>query len=290
MPDTEHHFGWVRDLPNPDYPQYVPSPRLLASRPSSMDLESLYPPVYDQGQLGSCTAQAIAGDIHADEIAANITNPVIPSRLMIYWLERSLEGTVDADAGAAISDGLKVVNTYGYCDEKLWPYDISRFRDKPPTAAFDAAVPNKIKDYGRVQQDVDHFATALASGLGVIFGFTCFESLESRQTALTGMIPMPKRGEQVIGGHAVVAVGYDDSTQLVKIRNSWGTSWGKNGYGWLPYQYVFHPSLAADFWVILDVPNPNPPPPPPPPTPTGKVRVILDVDAITKTASVVSVG
>ena len=241
-------YGWVPDLPDHrDFLYAAPTP-FQRNIPPSADLSSKCPPVYDQGQLGSCTANAIAAAIEFDQ-----KKKFVPSRLFIYYNERVMEGTVDSDAGAQIRDGIKSVATVGAPPERLWPYDISKFREAPPDSAVQAAKADQIVLYQRLIQDVDTMRGCIASGFPFVFGFTVYESFEGSAVARTGVLGMPKSSEKRIGGHAVLAVGYDDVKRTFRVRNSWGPKWGKKGYFTIPYSYLSSPKLASDFWTIRSV-------------------------------------
>jgi len=217
--------------------------------PTTVDLTSKCPPVYDQGQLGSCTGNSIAGAIQFEQMKQGM-NDFVPSRLFIYYNERVLENTVNSDSGAQIRDGMKVVAKQGAPPETDWPYDIAKFSEKPPANAFSDAAKNKVTSYQRVNRALSQFKGCLASGYPFVFGFTVYDSFESTTVAQTGHAPMPQSNEQVAGGHAVMAVGYDDQNQWFIVRNSWGDSWGMNGYFTLPYQYLLETNLSDDFWTI----------------------------------------
>lgn len=208
------------------------------------------PPVYDQGQLGSCTGNAIAAAFEYEAIKQK-EKPATPSRLFIYYNERVMEGTVDQDAGAAIRDGVKTVHNLGVPAETLWPYDINKFADKPPAEAYAEALNHEAISYARCLPS--HVRQALANKTPVIFGFTVYDGFEGAQVARTGVLHLPGPKEQVVGGHAVLAVGYNDTTQSIIVRNSWGTSWGQRGYFTMPYAYILNPGLASDFWTISRV-------------------------------------
>jgi len=220
--------------------------------PPSIDLRSECPPVYDQGQLGSCTGNGIAGAIEFDQRKQS-TKEFTPSRLFIYYNERVIEGTVDHDAGAQIRDGIKAVAKLGAPPETDWPYDISKFAQRPPPTAYSDAKQDLVSAYSRVVQDVTQMRGCLAEGYPFVFGFTVYQSFEGASVAQTGIVPMPGTGEAVLGGHCVVAVGYDDTKRQFTIRNSWGTGWGLNGYCLMPYEYLINPRLASDFWTIRSV-------------------------------------
>ena len=243
------NYGWRRDLPDIRDVYHNSTDDLT---PSAYDLTSKMPPVYDQGTLGSCTANAIAAALQYDELKQGLPSST-PSRLFIYYNERVIEGTVSSDSGAMIRDGIKAVNKVGYCNETLWPYDISKFSKRPSSSCFDAAKQHKALVYKRVSQKVEDLKYVLSSGYPVIFGITVYSSFESESVTKTGNVPLPSKHESVLGGHAILLVSYDDNTKRFGFRNSWGEKWGVDGYGRLPYEYVLNPDLADDFWTLEQV-------------------------------------
>lgn len=243
-------YGWRPGLVHLDDEFFVPHWFDLLKLPQRVDLRPQCPPIYDQGQLGSCTSQAIAGALQFDQIKQQEAS-IMPSRLFIYYIERDKEGTVNSDAGAVIGDGIKLVHTLGAPPESEWPYVIDQFTVKPPDKCYQDAMQYRSLKYQRVLHNLDHMKACLASGLPFVFGFTVYESFESAEVAQSGIVPMPQRGETVLGGHAVVAVGYDDTQQRFLVRNSWGSAWGMQGCCLMPYMYLQH--LASDFWVIQTV-------------------------------------
>lgn len=246
-------YGWVRDLPDArDFMYAVPLNRLAQGLPPSIDLRSKCPPVYNQGQLGSCTGNGIAGAIEFDQRKLG-KKAFTPSRLFIYYNERVMEGTVNQDSGAQVRDGIKSVATIGAPPETDWPYDIQKFTEQPPAAAYNDAKQDLVLSYARVTQMLTQMQGCLADGYPFVFGFTVYESFEGEAVAKTGVVPMPAAGEKVVGGHCVAAVGYDDAKRSFIIRNSWGTSWGIKGYCLMPYEYLLRPNLADDFWTIRSV-------------------------------------
>jgi C1A family cysteine protease len=251
---SEHGgYGWARDLPDArDFIYAAPLIRFPQGLPSAIDLRSECPPVYDQGQLGSCTANGIAGAIEFDQ-AKQGTKEFTPSRLFIYYNERVMEGTVNQDSGAQVRDGIKSVATLGAPPETEWPYNIQEFAQQPPTVAYTDAKLDLVSSYARVAQNLAQMQGCLAEGYPFVFGFTAYESFESTTVAETGIVPMPASGETVVGGHCVVAVGYDDTTRTFIIRNSWGTGWGLKGYCTMPYEYLLNSQLASDFWTLRSV-------------------------------------
>ena len=242
-------YGWKPDV---DDERDICALYATGKLPASVDLRPQCPPVYDQGQLGSCTANAIAAALELDRMKQKL--PVfIPSRLFIYYNERAMEGSVNEDSGASLRDGIKSVNSLGVCDEAIWPYDIYEFAVKPPASAYTAAKLDRALAYRRITQTTAQLEAALAAGYPVVFGFTVYESFESDEVAKTGIVPMPTAGEQVLGGHAVVLVGYDSSTKRFLVRNSWGSDWGLQGYCSFPFQYLTSKTLANDFWQVRSV-------------------------------------
>lgn len=164
-----------------------------------------------------------------------------PSRLFIYYNEREIEGTIDSDSGAMLRDGIKSVAKQGAYKEKTWPYEIDRFRDKPPNPAYDEAEKHQAIRYQRLTQALNQFKGCLADGFPFVFGFVVFESFETQEVAKTGHAPIPRANEKQLGGHAVMAVGYDETRQWLVVRNSWGTKWGMRGYFTLPYPTCWQP-------------------------------------------------
>jgi C1A family cysteine protease len=242
-------YGWVPDLPDQRDHTYAVTANLVTNIPDSVDLRSQCPAVYDQGQLGSCTGNAIAGALEFDRIKQNL-NVFVPSRLFIYYNERVIENTVASDSGAQIRDGIKSVATQGDCPEDEWPYDITKFADQPPQSCYVDALKYKAVQYQSVTQNLADMQGCLASGYPFVFGFTVYESFESADVAKTGDMPMPKSGEQIMGGHAVLAVGYDSGDRVFIVRNSWGDKWGDAGYFYMPYAYLLDDNLSDDLWTI----------------------------------------
>jgi C1A family cysteine protease len=242
-------YGWLPDLKdNRDF-AYAAKPEIMATTlPTSIDLRPKCPPVYDQGQLGSCTANAIGAAFEFAE-----PKEVMPSRLFIYYNERVIEHTVSSDSGAMIRDGMQTVSKQGVCSETDWAYNIKKFATKPPAKAYTDGLKCTSKIYLRVTQTLNEMKGCLASADPFVFGFTVYESFESPTVTSTGIVPMPKKGESVLGGHAVLCVGYDDAKQMWLVRNSWGTSWGILGYFWMPYAYLTSTTLASDLWVLQSV-------------------------------------
>lgn len=240
--------GWRRDLP--DIRDLMATMKGPLKLPDVADLEGKCPPVYDQGDAGSCTGNMGAG---MDQFIAMKEGKVafIPSRLFIYYNTRLSEGSANQDSGATIRDTFKAMAKYGYCKEVTWPYVIRKLTTRPTVGSYAEALPHKITQYARVMQSEQAICDALAAGDPVGFGFTVYDNFDPDAH---GVIPMPTKKNRVEGGHAVVLVGYDRNKRLFKFRNSWGATWGVRGYGYLSFDYVLNQHLASDFWVLRAVP------------------------------------
>lgn len=248
------HYGWIPDLPDHRDHMFAAPVAVQAKLPPKVDLRPQCPPVVDQGQLGSCTANAIGNAHRFDQMKqAGAAQSFMPSRLFIYYNERAMEGTVATDSGAMIRDGVKSIAQLGVCDEASWPYDVAKFKKKPGAACFKKAMAHQALTYRRLVQNAVQMKSCLASGYPFVFGFSVFESFESQVVAKTGVVPMPASSEKSLGGHAVMAVGYDDASQRFTVMNSWSDQWGMKGYFTIPYAYLADSGLASDFWTVSTV-------------------------------------
>lgn len=254
---TPRHYGWVPQLPDRRDFRLSHSAADIAARPPTTDLSILpaMPPVYDQGQLGSCVGNSVAGAVEYN-IRTENKGLWQPSRLFIYYNARRLEGTTSSDSGASIRDGVKGVVEWGTPAESFWHYDIGKFADTPPAPIYAKAMRNIVTSYLAVPQTIADICTTLAGKEPIVFGFSVYSAFESAQVASTGVVNMPGPNERLIGGHSPLIVGYDDSIKRFKCRNSWGLSWGMPtapGYFTIPYDYIASPQLSSDFWVIRNV-------------------------------------
>lgn len=215
--------------------------------PSKVDMRAKMPPVVDQSKLGSCTTNAIVSGLRQFLQIKHCQPNAVLSRLYLYWHEREVEGTLGSDAGAEIRTGMKLLKNIGVCPEKDFPYVISTYNDKPSADAEAHAGEHKISEYSRVT-DLTMLKTALAEGYPVVFGYYVYSSFKSDEVTQTGRVPLPQEGEELLGGHAVLAVGYDDFHEVVICRNSWGRTWGDHGYFYLPYDFWAY-NLVDDMWT-----------------------------------------
>jgi C1A family cysteine protease len=247
--EPEPGYGWVPDLPDQRDHMFGAVYRPpTAKLPPSADLRPGCSKVENQGKLGSCTGNALAGALEFLERKDQV-HFVNLSRLFIYYNERAIEHTTKSDSGAMLRDGIKTLAKQGVCSEGKWPYVISKYAARPSKACYTDAAKHQVTSYQRLQT-LDEMRTCLAQGFPFVFGFTVYESFESPQVAQTGVLQMPQPGERVLGGHAVLAVGYDDQTQRFTVRNSWGPRWGLQGYFTMPYKYLEDRNLADDLWTI----------------------------------------
>lgn len=258
-------LGWLPDVPDKRDIPFRAVFRVPAKVPSSTDLRGGCSAVEQQGNLGSCTAQALVGALEFLELKSGVVSrlrsDVSPSqggprhafqdlsRLFVYYNEREAMGTVREDSGAMLRTGIKTLKKLGVCREDKWPYIISRFAQKPALACYREAAKHQVTAYQRLYS-LTEMKACLAMGLPFVFGFAVYEHVMTAEVEKSGIIRVPRRSERMMGGHAVMAVGYDDSRNVLLFRNSWGAEWGNGGYGTMPYEYLESRELSDDFWCI----------------------------------------
>ena len=262
-------MGWQPDLPDArDYdPRHDKVKDILtkqdslvlsdAALPTRVDNRDLCSPVEDQGALGSCTAQAVVGLMEYMMRRAG-NQHINGSRLFVYKVTRNLLGWI-GDQGAYLRTAMQAVSMFGVPPERYLPYDIARYEEEPSAFLYSFADDFQALNYARLDprdaspDDVLALVKrVLAADFAVVFGFSVYNSLSNSPD-----IPLPCRLDTLQGGHAVMAVGYDDEREVdcgapgaLIIRNSWGVDWGEQGYGYLPYDYVLR-GLARDFWTCF---------------------------------------
>jgi C1A family cysteine protease len=219
--------------------------------PKKVDLRSRFQPILNQGNLGSCTANALVSIVGYDD------KTLFGSRLFLYYNERELINTIHHDSGAYLSDGIKTLQTYGICQEKSWPYVISKFTEKPPDSCYEEALNHNALVVENINNTLVDMKSSLASNEPFVVGILVFSSFETPYVARTGKVPMPSKNDVLLGGHAVVCVGYDDSKKVWIMRNSWGRAWGDKGYFYLPYAYLTNSNLSSDLWIIKQMEMPT---------------------------------
>ncbi len=266
--DRIYKMGWIPDYPDirdytPEHEMVAPILKKIESKdkqlPSSVDLRQWCPPIEDQGNLGSCTAQSGVALVEYYERRA-FGKHIDASRLFLYKTTRNLLHW-EGDTGATIRSTMGAMVLFGIPPEDYWLYNIEKFDEEPPAFCYSFAKEYQSIRYFRLDSInttktklLEEIKKHLTEGIPCMFGFTVYDSIEG--AAEDGKIPFPSLGERVTGGHAIVAVGYDDKIKIknskgaLLIRNSWGTVWGVDGYGYLPYDYVLQ-GLARDFWSVL---------------------------------------
>ena len=249
----KYKLGWLPDVPDQRDIPFSTIFRVPRKLPPCVDLRDACSAVEAQGNLGSCTAQALVGALEflqlMDLASEKNTRFRDLSRLFVYYNERFAMGTVHVDSGAMLRTGIKILKSQGVCREKLWPYKISRFTHRPPKACYTEAMDHQVTAYQRLST-VNEMEACLSMGLPFVFGFAVYEHVMSESVARTGKIRLPKPSERMLGGHAVMAIGYHARSKTLLFRNSWGIKWGLDGYGELPYDYLESRSLSNDFWCI----------------------------------------
>lgn len=251
---NRHAYGWKPSLvDHNDRAAELDGLRVLMEVDPRADL----PAVYDQGALGSCTANAIAAALQYDEQLTIDAATAVPSRLFIYYCERVLEGTVNTDAGAWGRDGFKVLRKTGAPPESMWPYDIQRFTEKPDEECYLAGNTRRIKWYVHpglgmdMLARVEAFKRLLSNRQTIAFGFSVYESFENEAAWDGPLMPLPVEGESLLGGHEVLLVGYiKEYPDHALVRNSWGEGWGEGGYFLMPWKFLADPRYSADWRSI----------------------------------------
>jgi C1A family cysteine protease len=265
LPNNEvkeiHLGGWKKDKYDPrDYKlKSIAStlPGALPLRPVAVDNTKWCTGIENQGSLGSCTAHMMASIIEYNNVRwdAKVSRKRL-SRLFQYYATRLIDGTVNEDSGAYIRDAIKASVLYGCVWESKWWYNVAKFAVKPPKSLWDLAAKSKVVSYHRIEDgDLETMKQTLASGYLIGFGFAVFDNMMTEEMSTSGILHRPGANDNLLGGHAVTIVGYDDNKGAFKIRNSWGTSWGQKGYFWIDYDYVSDKSLCNDFWVVNSVPD-----------------------------------
>jgi C1A family cysteine protease len=247
---VKRKYGHIRDrFDGRDFKFSVPRGVLI---PDKIDLTPGFGGlVFDQGELGSCTANGSGLAFYFELLKQKIAKPITPARLFAYYNGRAAEGSADQDSGCEIRDIIKGLAAYGVPDEGLYPYDVTKFTDKPSDDIYKQAKPHRLTSYHSLDQSLDLLLGCLAAGYPFVFGIQVYESFESDAVAKSGVVPMPDvNKENCQGGHCITACGYDKSQNVAICQNSWGKDWGKSGQFTLPFDYLVNPNLASDFWTL----------------------------------------
>lgn len=271
----KYNYGWIPDYPDvrdytPTHEKMLPMTARIdngtaATQPAAVDLREWCSPVENQEDLGSCTAHAVTAIVEYFE-NKSFGKYINASRLFLYKVTRNLMHQT-GDTGATLKASLGALVLFGMPPEEYWQYDTDNFDTEPDSFCYAFGQSYRCISYFRHDpagvtptQVLESVKKYLAAGIPSVFGFTVYN--EIREADDTGKIPFPGSNEKFLGGHAVAAVGYDDSititnkvtgrttTGAILIQNSWGEEWGMKGFGWLPYKYVTD-GLACDWWSVL---------------------------------------
>ena len=244
-PNSRKGMGWIPDLPDfRDHKMSLKKKKVF----HDVDYRPSMPPIYDQEQTSGCVAHGIAAAIQHRRKIENLPD-FEPSRLFIYANGRIIENELNKDDGIEIRDGIKAVAAQGAPDEKYWPFDVNKLLLKPSDEAYKMGLTDIVSEYQRLDVDETSFLTALDAGYPVVFGITLYDSFDGDAVAATGVVPMPSKNENVVGGHCMLAVGVKIEEKMFIVRNSWG-DWGDKGYCYIPFDYMLNTNLVDDCWII----------------------------------------
>jgi C1A family cysteine protease len=236
--------------------KHQPKPDEKITFPDIIDLSSLTGPVYDQGQIGSCVANAFSADWRY-LLRKEGQTVINPSRLFLYLVTRAYivgENPL-TDSGSSLLQAIQAGVKYGVCTNILWPYDTTKYNEIPPSKCFQDALNHKVVTYATVNQDANSIISCLHNGYPVVIGIEVYQSFESQTVAETGVVPLPNiQTETLLGGHALCLVGVNQTAKTFLIQNSWG-NWGAKGLCTLPYDYVLNPQLTFELWVVTEFNN-----------------------------------
>lgn len=246
--------------------------------PDKADINSLIPEVWDQGDRGSCVFHGTGMNVLY--VSREQKREIDPSRLFLYYITREFEGSLNEDSGAYVRDAFKMLNKVGVCKESTWPYSKDMFM-KPSDIAYKEATQTLGIQYHKLNNtSISELQSCIALGKPFVMGFTVYKSFMGNWK---DTMPLPKKGEQMLGGHCVIAVAYDNSKQAFRMKNSWSKDWKDNGYFWMPYSFITNPNECDDFWVlekISDLQTPNPPSPQPTGFKQGLKNILTKPDLI----------
>ena len=251
---TGFGYGTAKDRHDRRDHLYVPRAMPRSGLPQKVDLRPHMPPVYNQHHLNACSANAIAAALWFEERHRH-RNPrhPSPSRLFIYFTQRAMEGIIAHNDPVQLRDGYKTVAKLGVCSEHMWPYDVRRFRRRPLNACYQMAEEHKAIRYARLDHTLTSMRACLADQQPFTVGVELHKTFKSQLVRQTGVVPLPAGDDKVLGGHAMLVVGYFDDSRHFVVRNSWGSTWGDGGHCYIPYSYLLRPDLCWDLWTVAKV-------------------------------------
>jgi C1A family cysteine protease len=242
------HPGTHPDAPDARDRRFTP--QTARSLPPSVDLSSNCGPVYDQGMILSCSANALASAMQL--LAAQKRETIeAPSRLFMYYNAREASGEAGTDSGTTMRNAIKAAAKLGACSESLWPYDPATVLQKPQQACYDHADVRTII-YERIDRNIEHLHAALAQNSPFVFAISAYPGAFT-QASTTGELKIPAAGDECMGGHALIALGYDVARKAFLARNSLGATFARNGFFWVDDAYFTDPKLSYDFWSIRGI-------------------------------------
>lgn len=247
---TQKQFGCTVDIPD-QRDQWTSFPKLIEYY-ESVDLRKteMFPCIRDQGHLGSSVAFALIAAYVFSLRKEGIAVETNYSPQFVYFNQRLLTGTTEADSGGSIRDAIKVIERLGICKEEMYPYTTGFFRDRPTEESYKYAYSNKYPiQYRRLKLTLEDIMKSISIKYPVIMGFTVYESFLHPDVARTGVMPVPKLGEKIISHHSTLIIGYDSVKKYFLCRNSWGESWGQKGHFWIPFQFI-NSRNCSDLWII----------------------------------------
>lgn len=244
-------YGWIKQ--HPDFRDHAPWTFAAQSLPAHFSLRDKMPPIWQQGHIGSCSAHGSCAAFVTDRMRQGEPD-FMPSRLFVYYNGRAYAGNANHDSGSSIRDVMKGLAQFGAPPDSLWGYTEDHVTAKPPDAAYVEARKHIVTQYAPVIQSADAIKLAVLNGYPVVFGFMVYSSFEHGPVQTTGLVSLPTWFDSPIAGHAVCVTGWDSrNPTLYEVRNSWGPSWGDNGYMWFPEAYLLNGQLCSDFWTVRSV-------------------------------------
>lgn len=243
-------YGWKKGSNKTKALLYSPAKHILPL-PSYVDLQPKCPFIYDQEDLRKCAGNTSSG-LTQYLMRKHEYVDWMPSQLALYYWNRMQKGNTSENNDDSLQDAMNSLIKFGVPHESLWKYEPKNFTIKPEKAVWSDGYWHSVKIGLSVEQNIETIKSCVAEGSPIIFGMMVYSYFESPEMKKNGILKMPTSNDKILGGHAVMAVGYDDHTKMIKIRNSWGGKWGKNGYFFMPYDYILNPYYCDDFWTAHD--------------------------------------